>query len=167
MSQSSPAHAHPHAARPGPDLPGSHTGPFPAGRPGRRARPGLLTRLKLVLENWRVSWRLIALIAVPTAMGLAFAGIQVSMAERNAQTMGRVERLAVLGQQITGLGQAVEDERDETAGFIAHGRPATGKPMLTRQYAVTNRWAARVRPLIHQLGAGYLAQTLKIGRAHV
>ena len=107
-----------------------------------------------------MSWRLIALIAVPTAMGLAFAGLQVSMAERNAQTMGRVERLAVLGQQITGLAQAIEDERDDTAGFIAHGRPATGQTRLTRQYAVTNRWAAQVQPLIDQLGRGYPAQTL-------
>ncbi len=166
MSQSSPAHAAPPGPElPGPELPGSRTGPFAAVRPGHRARPGLLARPRLVLENWRVSWRLIALIAVPTAMGLAFAGLQVSMAERNAQTMGRVERLAVLGQQITGLGQAMEDERDETAGFIARGRPATGKPMLTRQNAVTNRWAARVRPLIHQLGAGYPAQTLANARA--
>jgi len=161
MSQSSPAHAHPratpHTADYVPDL--------PAPRPGRRARPGLLARPRQVLENWRVSWRLIALIAVPTAMGLTFASIQVSMAERNAQTMGRVERLAVLGQQITGLGQAMEDERDETAGFIARGRPAASKPMLTRQYAVTNGWVARVRPLIHQLGAGFLPQTLANARA--
>jgi signal transduction histidine kinase len=155
MSQSSPAHAHPHGAPPAAGRPTSGRA-----RPGRRARPGLLARPKVVLENWRVSWRLIALIAVPTAMGLAFAGIQVSMAERNAQTMGRVERLAVLGQQVTGLAQAMEDERDELAGFIARGRPAAGRPTLTRQYAVTNRWAARVRPLIHQLGPGFLAQTL-------
>jgi signal transduction histidine kinase len=166
MSQSSPAHAHPHGAPPAADQPTSdrlrpdQPGPGLASGPGRRARPGLLARPRLALENWRVSTRLIALIAVPTAMGLAFAGIQVSMAERNAQTMGRVERLAVLGQQITGLAQAMEDERDETAGFIAHNRPAAGKPVLTRQYAVTNRWAARVRPLIHQLGHGFLAQTL-------
>ena len=166
MSQSSPAHAHPHGAPPAADQPTSGglrpdlPGPGLTPRPGRRARPGLLARPRVVLENWRVSWRLIALIAVPTAMGLAFAGIQVSMAERNAQTMGRVERLAVLGQQITGLAQAMEDERDETAGFIAHNRPAAGKPRLTRQYAVTNRWAARVRPLIHQLGPGFLPQTL-------
>ena len=161
MSQSSPAHAHPRAT--------PHTVDYvpdlPAPRPGRRARPGLLARPRQVLENWRVSWRLIALIAVPTAMGLTFASIQVSMAERNAQTMGRVERLAVLGQQITGLGQAMEDERDETAGFIAHNRPAASKPMLTRQYAITNRWVARVRPLVHQLGAGFLPQTLADARA--
>jgi signal transduction histidine kinase len=156
MSQSGPAHAHPHAAPHTAD----HAPGLPAPRPGRRARPGLLARPRLVLENWRVSWRLIALIAVPTAMGLAFASIQVSMAERNAQTMGRVEQLAVLGRQITGLAQAMEDERDDTAGFIAHNRPAAGKPGLTRQYAVTNHWAARVRPLIHQLGPGFLAQTL-------
>jgi len=166
MSQSSPAPAHAHGGAPAAGRPTSGRlhpglpGPGLTPRPGRRARPGLLARPKLVLENWRVSWRLIALIALPTAMGLAFAGIQVSMAERNAQTMGRVERLAVLGQQITGLAQAMEDERDETAGFIARGRPAAGKPGLARQYTVTNRWAARVRPLIHQLGPGFLAQTL-------
>jgi hypothetical protein len=82
------------------------------------------------------------------------------MAERNAQTMGRVERLAVLGQQITGLAQAMEDERDELAGFIAHTRPAAGQARLARQYAITNRWAARVRPLVDQLGGGYPVQTL-------
>jgi hypothetical protein len=93
-------------------------------------------------------------------MGLAFAGLQVSMAERNAQTMGRVERLTILGQQLTGLAQAIEDERDDTAGFIAHGRPGNGQTQLTRQYAVTNRWAAQVQPLINQLDRGYPAQTL-------
>jgi signal transduction histidine kinase len=160
MSQSSPAHAHPRAAPPSPGLPGSRTGPFAAVQPGRRARPGLLARPRLVLENWRVSWRLIALIAVPTAMGLVFAGLQVSMAERNAQAMARVERLAVLGQQITGLAQAMENERDGTAGFIAHNRPGQARARLTRQDAITNRWAVQVRPLLDQLGGGYPAQTL-------
>ncbi len=156
MSQSSPAHAHTRATS-ATSAPAGH----PAGpRAGRQTRPGPVTGLREVLENWRVSWRLIALIAVPTAMGLAFAGLQVSMAERNAQTMGRVERLAVLGQRITGLAQAMEDERDDTAGFIAHNRPAPGRARLTRQYAVTNHWVAQVRPLIGQLGGGYPAQTL-------
>jgi Nitrate and nitrite sensing len=160
MSQSSPAHAHTRAARATRSAAASPGAGRPGPRAGRRARPGPLTGLREALENWRVSWRLIALIAVPTAMGLGFAGLQLSMAERNAQTMGRVERLAILGQQITGLAQAIEDERDGTAGFIARGRPATARPRLTRQYAITNRWAAQVRPLIHQLGGGYPAQTL-------
>jgi signal transduction histidine kinase len=156
MSQSSSAHTPAHAAPPAAS-PAAH---LPGRRAARRTRPGLLTGLRDSLENWRVSWRLIALIAVPTAMGLAFAGLQVSMAERNAQTMGRVEQLAVLGQQITGLAQAMENERDELAGFIAHHRPAAGRPRLTRQYADANRWAAQVRPLLDQLGGGYPAQTL-------
>ena len=123
MSQSSPAHTPAHAA-PRAASPAAHlSGP----RAARRTRPGPLTGLRDALENWRVSWRLIALIAVPTAMGLAFAGLQVSMAERNAQTMGRVERLAILGQQLTGLAQAIEDERDNTARIIAHGRPGNGQ----------------------------------------
>jgi hypothetical protein len=152
MSQPSRAGATDSAA-----VPVQHAG---STHPAGAARPRLLASPRLALENWRVSWRLIGLIVVPTATALVFAGLQVAAAERNAQTMGRVARLAVLGQQITGLAQAMEDERDDTASFIAHARPAAGAARLDRQYAVTDRWAARVRPLIRQLGSGYPTQTL-------
>jgi hypothetical protein len=52
------------------------------------ASAGRAARARMALRNWRVSWRLIALIVVPAAMGLTFAGLQVSTAVRNAQTMG-------------------------------------------------------------------------------
>jgi hypothetical protein len=151
MSQSSPAYPTAAATVPAPGAGDT--------RPATPAGPRLPAGPRMALQNWRVSWRLIALIVVPTAMGLTFAGLQVTTAVRNAQTLGRVERLAVLGQQITGLAQAMEDERDDTASFIAHGRPASSLARLHNQYAITNRWADRVRPLIPQLGSGYPAQT--------
>src|SRR5262249_20306357 len=62
-----------------------------------------------------------------------------------AATFGRSAQLAVLGQQVTGLAQAMEDERDLTASFIAGGRPASDRAALLKQYAVTDAWARRVR----------------------
>jgi signal transduction histidine kinase len=122
----------------------------PAERRGWRA---------LALGNWRVPWRLVALIVLPTAAGLVFAGLRVSVAAGNAATFGRVERLAVLGQQVTGLAQAMEDERDMTAAYIAAGRPASELAALRRQYAVTSARAAAVGSLARGVGAAYPVPT--------
>src|SRR5438876_12341210 len=89
---------------------------------------------RLALRNWRVPWRLIALIAIPTAVAMVFAGLRVAAAAGSAATFGRSAQLAVLGQQITGLAQAMEDERDLTAVFIAAGRPPTGRAAVQKQY---------------------------------
>jgi len=45
-------------------------------------------------------------------------------ANSSANQFSQVRQLALLGQQVTGLAQSLEDERDLTAGFIAAGRPA-------------------------------------------
>ncbi len=96
---------------------------------------------------------------MPTAAGLVFAGLRVSVAAGNATTFGRVEQLAVLGQQVTGLAQAMEDERDMTAAYIAAGRPDSRLAALRRQYAVTDARAAAVGSLARGVGAAYPAQT--------
>src|ERR1019366_130416 len=122
MSQLSPAEPAIPATAPPPDspLPGTKAAASKPPRHDDLAGPAL------ALRNWRVPWRLIALIVLPTVMGMVFAGLRVDVAASSAATFGRVEQLAVLGQQITGLAQAMEDERDLTAAFIADGRPAAG-----------------------------------------
>lgn len=111
------------------------------------------------VRNWRVARRLIILVAIPTVLGLALAGLRVTDAARSAGADRQVGRLAVLGQQVTGLTQALEDERADTATYIADGRQAAGFPALHRQYGITDGWAASVRREIGQLGSGYPAQT--------
>jgi signal transduction histidine kinase len=113
----------------------------------------------LAPRNWRVARRLIVLVAIPTVLGLALTGLRVTDATLRAQTYGQVARLAVLGQQVTGLARAMEDERADTATFLADGRPAAGLVALNRQYVVTDGWAATVRRLVLQLGRGYPVQT--------
>jgi hypothetical protein len=111
------------------------------------------------VRNWRVTRRLIILLAIPTVLGLALAGLRITDAARSAGAYRQVGRLAVLGQQVTGLAQALETERADTAVYIAGGRRPAGLPALHRQYVITNGWAATVRGQIRQLGPGYPAQT--------
>ena len=120
----------------------------------------------LAPRNRRVAWPLIVLVAVPTVLALALAGLWVTDAARSAEAYGQVGRLAALGQQVTGLAQAMADERSDTAAFISGGRPAAGLPALRRRYAITDHRAAGVRRLAAQFGHGYPAQT-RAGVAHV
>jgi signal transduction histidine kinase len=113
----------------------------------------------LAPRNWRVASRLIVMVAIPTVLGLALTGLHATAAMRSAEVYGQVSRLAMLSQQVTGLAQAMEDERTDTAAFIAAGRPAAGLPALDRQYAITDGWAVTARGLVLRLGRGDPART--------
>ena len=108
-------------------------------------------------RNWRLACRLIVLVAIPTLLGLALTGLRVTGAARSAQEYGQVTRLAALDQQVSGLVQAMENERAGTAAFIAAGRPAAGLGALHRQYVITDGWVATVRRLVRQDAHGYPA----------
>ena len=108
--------------------------------------------------NLRVTLRLIALIAIPTAMGLTFGAIRVATADSASNQFGQIETLAKLGQQVTGLAGSLDDERDLAAGYDAAGQPAAVHQQLERQYAVTDAWVTRVSASLAGLGTGYPAQ---------
>ncbi len=133
---------------------GSADAALPGALPAQRGAGSALAP-----RNWRVACRLIVLVAIPTVLGLALTGLKVTDAMRSAEAYGQVSRLAVLGQQVTGLTQAMEDERADTAAFIADGRPAVGLVALQRQYVITDRWAAALRRLVLRSGPRYPAQT--------
>jgi signal transduction histidine kinase len=125
---------------------------------GGHARPRSRRSGVSAFLNLRVILRLIALIAIPTAMGLTFGAIRVATADSASNQFGQIETLARLGQQVTGLAGSLEDERDLATGYVAAGQPATVHGQLVRQYAVTDAWVTRVRASLAGLGTGYPAQ---------
>jgi len=108
-------------------------------------------------RNWRVRWRLLALVIIPTAAAIALGAVRVQDARDTSAAFGRVSQLAVLGADITSLSQAIEDERDYTAGYIAAGHPTSEAGPLAQLYAVTNRRVAVVNSLARQIGSAYPA----------
>jgi signal transduction histidine kinase len=123
----------------------------PASQPtGHFQSPGALT-----LRNWPVSWRLIAVIVLALLMGLVFGGLRVASAASSADEFGHVSQLAALGQQVTGLVQVMENERDETTGLLPIN--STNVDQLSRAYNATNAAAAKVQSLAAGIGGSYPA----------
>jgi len=75
------------------------------------------------LGNWRVPVRLVALIAIPTAVAVLLAGLRVSNALGDATVFQRIEQLAALGDKVTALVQTLETERDSTARYVTAKTP--------------------------------------------
>jgi hypothetical protein len=90
----------------------------PAGVAGQQVRSGS----RWSLSNWRVRWRLIAIIAVPTLTALILGAIQISTAVGNYTSFKRVQTLANLNALVVTAAGQLADERDVTAGFVASGK---------------------------------------------
>src|SRR5579863_5389492 len=111
------------------------------------------SRGALRMRNWPVSTRLIAVIVLALLMGLVFGGLRVASAADSASEFAGVSQLADLGQQVTRLTQALEDERDRTTGLL----PITSAADLNGVYAATNAAAARVQSLAEGIGGSFPA----------
>lgn len=126
---------------------------------------GWLTRLprprlaSLAWRNWPVSWRLSAVVVIAVVLDGVLGGLRLAAASDSTAQFSRVTQLAILGQQVTGLAHAMEDERDQTAGFIAAGRPTAGIAAIQQDYAATNTAATSVRSAAAGIGAAFPAST--------
>ena len=133
-----------------PDVP---AGEEPAGNaavPPTAVSAGVPKLPALSLRNWPVSRRLIAVIIIAVAMGVVFGGLRVAAAAGVATGYAQTTQLAVLGEEVTALAQAMENERDLTAALCAitptgcpSGAPGPGTRPLRR---CSRSCSARKRP---------------------
>jgi len=82
-------------------------------------------RSRFALSNWRVRWRLAALIAVPTVTAAVLGAVAINTDVNNWQLTGRVQHLAQLNEDTVKLSQALEDELNVSAAYAAT-RPDNG-----------------------------------------
>jgi signal transduction histidine kinase len=112
-----------------------------------------------MLRNWRVRWRVLALVIVPTIAAIVLGGIRVEAARSTAASFARINQVATLGRDFTTLTESVEDERDLTAGLLASqlagekAEAATLRGKLQKQYVVTNAELAASKGLAEQVSA--------------
>ena len=94
---------------------------------------------RLALSNWRVRWRLFAIITVPTVTALILGVIQNVNAETNYNNYARVQTIARLGATATTAIAELEDERDSTAGWVSTNKTnATVKNQVTSYQHLTD-----------------------------
>ena len=148
---------------PAPAVPARRSGaPVPAGAPaGRKGSP-------FSISNWRVRWRLIAIITVPTVTALILGVIQIVGSVNNYSSFKRVQDLANLNSLVVQSAGLLADERDDTAGFVAAGgQTGAAAAVPLRAQVVKDQSATNVvtdqisqQALAIVNGSGYRAQTV-------
>ncbi len=142
---------------------------------GGKASRGARRPARLALSNWPVSTRLAAVFAVASVAGLVLGGLRVADAVGTSAAYDRTAQLATLGEQATGLAQALQDERDLAAGVAAYRQLQSGaaassdtaavglissaltreKASLTAAEQVTDTDAGRTKALASAIGPGF------------
>ncbi|MCP2361223.1 signal transduction histidine kinase [Nonomuraea thailandensis] len=110
--------------------------------------------------------RLIALIVVPTAVAVGLGGLNVVTSLSDANTYQTLREVAELSEQLGAVTHELSFERDETALFIAQGRPQDREGQLgtthsqvnnliedaeQRALALSDTHAEAVRPVLRRL----------------
>jgi len=145
---------------PGPGDPGTGGVPQPQA-------PAVRPPSRHGLKNWRVRSRLLLLITIPTLTAVALGGFRITSSVQSALADQRTLQLANLSSNITTLVQRLQDERDQTAYFIAlgsnGGRGATatgsaaGLQVVYTQRRDTERASAVVVADLNQIGGSFPA----------
>ncbi|MFG3102670.1 nitrate- and nitrite sensing domain-containing protein [Streptomyces sp. NPDC048182] len=105
------------AGRPGAGAgaPGAEEPPAPKpakGSPG----PGP----RIALRNWRISTRLISLLALPVVAATSLGAIRINQSLDDIQQLDNMKLLTEMTKQATELAAALQEERDKSAGPLAH-----------------------------------------------
>jgi signal transduction histidine kinase len=120
VTQAAPA-AQPGTALAPVALPASPRGTSSADRSAAaRSRRQGSGQSRFALQNWRVRWRLAAVIAVPTLIASALGAFLIYDDASTWIASGRIQHLAQLNASVVKLTQALEDERDLSAGYAAN-----------------------------------------------
>ncbi|MER7672650.1 nitrate- and nitrite sensing domain-containing protein [Kitasatospora sp. NPDC096128] len=86
----------------------------------RRRATGLS---RLAMRNWRIRTRLIALLALPVMVSLVLGGLRIQTSMQNSQQLAQMANLSDLAKKATNLADALQTERDISAGYITN-RPS-------------------------------------------
>ncbi len=120
------------------------------------------------ISNWRVRWRLIAIITVPTVTALILGVIQIVGSVNNYSSFKRVQDLANLNSLVVNAAGLLADERDATAGYVAAGgqsgsaAAASLKAKVTSDQTATDQVVQQISAQAPAVvnGSGYRPQTV-------
>ncbi|MFJ5533684.1 nitrate- and nitrite sensing domain-containing protein [Streptomyces sp. NPDC093261] len=153
-----------HAQNPGPAAAGG--GPERPGRPGAPAgstaptppappkTPGPIdSGSRVALRNWRISTRLVSLLALPVVAATSLGALRISDNMDQIQQLDNMKLLTDMTKQATQLAAALQEERDQSAGPLAHGATAS-------DYTVKG-----VRDKTNRARSSFLEGTQEIGDA--
>ncbi|QFR00541.1 HAMP domain-containing protein [Streptomyces phaeolivaceus] len=125
-----------HAQNPGPaeigdggersGRPGTSVAPAAPGKPkGGPHAGGGSGGSRIALRNWRISTRLVSLLALPVVAATSLGALRIGDNVDDIQQLDNMRLLTDMTKQATELATALQQERDLSAGPLAHGLDAT------------------------------------------
>uniref|UniRef100_UPI0040401023 nitrate- and nitrite sensing domain-containing protein n=1 Tax=Streptomyces sp. DG1A-41 TaxID=3125779 RepID=UPI0040401023 len=107
---------------PGASAPTGSASPAPPLKPpAGPAGPGP----RIALRNWRISTRLVSLLALPVVAATSLGALRINQSMDDIQQLDNMKLLTDMTKQATELSAALQEERDQSAGPLAHGGKAT------------------------------------------
>lgn len=106
------------AARPGAAAPGGD-GPKAPLKPKGPTETGS----RIALRNWRISTRLVSLLTLPVVAATTLGGLRINESMDDMRQLDHMQLLTKMTKQATELAQALQSERDLSAGPLANNTP--------------------------------------------
>ncbi|MEU6180645.1 sensor histidine kinase [Streptomyces coeruleorubidus] len=108
--------------RPGASAPAGPASPAPPLKPPTGpSGPGP----RIALRNWRISTRLVSLLALPVVAATSLGALRINDSMDSIQQLDNMKLLTDMTKQATELSAALQEERDQSAGPLAHGGKST------------------------------------------
>lgn len=86
-----------------------------------KPRGAVNTGSRIALRNWRISTRLVSLLALPVVAATTLGGLRINDSLNDIQQLDHMQLLTQMTNQATTLAQALQEERDSSAGPLANG----------------------------------------------
>ncbi|MFE7260558.1 nitrate- and nitrite sensing domain-containing protein [Streptomyces sp. NPDC057592] len=86
-----------------------------------KSRGPVSTGSRVALRNWRISTRLVSLLALPVVAATTLGGLRINESMSDIQQLDHMQLLTNMTKQATSLAQALQQERDQSAGPLANG----------------------------------------------
>ncbi|MFJ5778076.1 nitrate- and nitrite sensing domain-containing protein [Streptomyces sp. NPDC093094] len=79
---------------------------------------------RIAMRNWRISTRLVSLLALPVVAATTLGALRINQSMDDMQQLDNMRLLTDMTKQATELAQALQEERDKSAGPLAHNSTA-------------------------------------------
>ncbi|MER7173324.1 sensor histidine kinase [Streptomyces mesophilus] len=80
---------------------------------------------RVALRNWRISTRLVSLLALPVVAATSLGALRINTSMDEIEQLDSMKLLTEMTKEATELANALQEERDETAGPLSTGSPRT------------------------------------------
>ncbi|MEU9184946.1 nitrate- and nitrite sensing domain-containing protein [Streptomyces sp. NPDC048484] len=109
----------------GPDAANGAPGATPSAPPKAKAKAPSGPGPRIALRNWRISTRLVSLLALPVVAATSLGALRISDTMDEIQQLENMKLLTDMTKQATDLATMLQEERDKSAGPLANGTKAS------------------------------------------